>query len=166
MLDEVPANGETWFVGRCFELLRAKGIVGVISFSDPETRTNSHGDAVFGGHVGTIYQAHNGTYLGRGTARTLRILPDGSVLSDRAIQKLRSGVKGWRYTADRLVRFGADRPGEDLKAWAAHWLQKLTRPQRHAGNHKYAWGLTRQVKRSLPTGLPYPKQRDQLGVAA
>jgi hypothetical protein len=70
LLDEVPFNGETWMLGQCF--------------SDPFPRTDSSGREVFRGHLGTIYRAHNARYLGRGTPRTLRLLPDGSVLSERA----------------------------------------------------------------------------------
>src|SRR5438552_2785809 len=87
LLDEVPGNGESWMLGRCFRLLRREGLAGVVAFSDPCRRLNRDGVPVFGGHVGTIYQAHNGVYLGRGTPRTLTLLPDGSVLSDRAPQK-------------------------------------------------------------------------------
>lgn len=43
--------------------------------------TNVVGALVFGGHIGTISQAHNAVYLGRGTARTHRLLPDGTVLA-------------------------------------------------------------------------------------
>ena len=60
LLDAVPGNGETWFLGRCFELLRQADIRGVVSFSDPFPRETVAGDLFFGGHVGTIYQAHNG----------------------------------------------------------------------------------------------------------
>lgn len=157
LLDSVPGNGESWFLARCFELLRRESIAGVVSFSDPVARKTSIGATVFPGHVGTIYQAHNGVYLGRATPRTLRMLPDGSVLSARAISKLRAGAKGWRYTADLLITYGADRPGADLPAWASRWIPALTKPLRHPGNHKYAWGLDRLSRRILPASKPYPK---------
>lgn len=159
LLDRVPGNGETWFLARCFELLRREAIAGVVSFSDPMPRRTAVGALVFPGHIGTIYQAHNAVYLGRATPRTLRLLPDGSVLSARAISKLRSRERGWQHVAEQLCRWGADRPGRDLREWAARWIPVLTRPQRHAGNHKYAWGLERSVRRSLPASLPYPKSR-------
>lgn len=69
LLDDVPGNGETWFLARTFELLRAQGLAGVVSFSDPTPRATATGRVVFPGHIGTIYQAHNAVYLGRGTAR-------------------------------------------------------------------------------------------------
>jgi len=159
LLDSVPGNGETWFLGRCFELLRRESIAGVVSFSDPVPRMTSIGAVVFPGHVGTIYQAHNGVYLGRATPRTLRMLPDGSVLSARAISKLRTRTKGWRYTADVLIGYGAPRPSRDLAAWASLWIPRLTKPLRHHGNHKYAWGLDRPCRRILPASLPYPKHQ-------
>lgn len=77
LLDEVPGNGESFFLGRTFELLKALDIVGVVAFSDPTPRKNAEGEIVHRGHIGTIYQAFNGVYLGLGTARTLRILPVG-----------------------------------------------------------------------------------------
>jgi hypothetical protein len=112
---------------------------------------------VFPGHVGTIYQAQNARYLGRGTPRRLRLLPDGTVLSDRAVAKLVSRDHGWAYVARLLVAAGADEPGRDLRAWAGHWVPGLTRPTRHPGNHKYAWGLVPAAWRALPAGSPYPK---------
>lgn len=162
LLDDVPANGETWFLGRIFELLRKIGVVGVVSFSDPVPRRTAAGSVVMPGHVGTIYQAFNGVYLGRGRARTLRILPDGTVFSDRAASKLRARDKGWRYAARILERHGARLLGEsdDSRAWLAEWLPKLTRSVRHGGNHKYAWAVDRAARRVLPRSLPYPKMKE------
>jgi hypothetical protein len=159
LLDAVPANGETWFLGRCFELLRrSTAIVGVVSFADPQPRSTSAGDVVFPGHVGTIYQAHNARYLGRGTPRRLRLLPDGTVLSERAIAKLVARDRGWAYVARLLVAAGAaEEPGGDLRAWAGQWVPRLTRPLRHRGNHKYAWALAAAARRALPAPLAYPK---------
>src|SRR5579859_7435361 len=107
LLDEVPGNGETWFLARAFERLRSYGIAGVVSFSDPVPRRESNGTVIFPGHVGTIYQAHNACYLGRATPRTLCILPDGTTLSPRAIQKIRAREQGWRYSVEILMRHGA-----------------------------------------------------------
>lgn len=177
LLDEVPGNGESWFLARCFDGLRCgRGLVGVVSFSDPVPRTRADGRVVFPGHVGTIFQAHNARYLGRGTARTLRLLPDGTVLSDRAVQKIRSGERGWRYAAAILARFGASplavESDEQVRvAWLKVWLERITRPLRHPGNHKYAWPLDRRAKRTLWAeprlfSLPYPKRPDPLPTAA
>ena len=65
LLDSVPGNGETWFLARVFRELRKEGLVGVVSFSDPLPRRTIEGTLIHRGHVGTIYQAFNGAYLGR-----------------------------------------------------------------------------------------------------
>ena len=102
LLDSVAGNGETWFLARSFEILRKHAIVGVVSFSDPLQRRTASGEVIHMGHVGTIYQAHNGTYLGRGTARTLHLLPDGRVFSDRAAQKIRNSERGSRPSVPQM----------------------------------------------------------------
>jgi hypothetical protein len=164
LLDNVPGNGETWFLGRCFDVLRRDGLAGVVSFSDPGLRTNARGQLVFGGHYGCIYQAFNGVYLGRGTARWIHLLPDGTALSDRLIAKMRAKArgkerkaKGWLAGVRKLMEHGADVPGNDLCEWLDHWIPLLTRRQWHPGNHKYAWGLCPSVRRALPASLAYPK---------
>ena len=157
LLDDVPANGETWFLARCFERLR-RDVAGVVSFADPVPRQTATGETVFPGHIGTIYQAGNGVYLGRGTARTLRLLPDGRVLSARAAQKIRAADRGWRYSAQLLIDAGAPSPEEGSgAAWLRVWLPRLTRALRHPGNHRYAWPLCRSLRPRLPSSLPYPK---------
>jgi hypothetical protein len=158
LVDSVPGNGETWFLARCFEVLRAAGISGVVSFSDPVARTTTDGRRVFPGHIGTIYQAHNGRYLGRGASGRIRLLADGRVFSHRAATKIRAGARGWRYAAALLEAEGADPCPEDdaeRRVWLERWLSRLTRPVWHPGNHKYAWALSRRV--SAPASLPYPK---------
>jgi hypothetical protein len=65
LLDEVPVNGETWFLARAFAALARDGVEGVLAFADPEPRATADGTVVFPGHVGTIYQAHNAVYRGR-----------------------------------------------------------------------------------------------------
>lgn len=160
LVDSVPANGETWFLARCFAALRQLSIVGVISFSDPMPRRTEHG-VTHPGHVGTIYQAHNGVYLGRATARTLQLLPDGSVFSDRTAQKIRRLEKGWEYGAQQLRQFGA--PAIDLEhraEWLNSSLRSIARRLRHRGNHKYAWPLAPALRAQLPASLPFPKHTD------
>ena len=160
LLDEVPGNGETWFLARTFELLRGAAIRGVVSFSDPVPRTALDGTLVRLGHYGCCYQSHNAKYLGRGTPSTLRLLPDGISFNHRSAQKIRAGERGWRGAAAQLVAYGApDLPENADRAeratWLAEWMAALTRPLRHPGNHRYAWALDRRV--SLAAGLPYPK---------
>ncbi len=159
LLDDVPGNGETWFLGRAFELLRRAEMVGVLSLSDPVRRTRVDGSVVFGGHVGTIYQAHNAVYLGRARADTLRLMPDGRVFNRRTRQKIRARERGWRYAAAQLETAGAPSLGDhaDARAWLEEWLPRVTRPLRHPGNFKYAWTLNRRDRRHLPASQPYPK---------
>lgn len=158
LLDSVPGNGESWFLARAFEQLGKAGIAGVVSFSDPVPRRNGAGQVVFPGHIGTIYQAHNARYLGRGTARTLHLLPDGSVLSARTMQKIRRRERGWEYGVGQLTQYGAPPPEGELAPWLREWAGRLTHTLRHPGNHKYAWALQR--REAALVSYPYPKRRD------
>jgi hypothetical protein len=157
LLDSVPGNGETWFLAKVFRELRKEGLVGVVSFSDPLPRRTIEGTIIHRGHVGTIYQAFNGAYLGRSVPRTLRVLPDGSVFSERAIQKIRHSERGWKYATGILERFGAAPIEGDPVEWLARWLPQLTRGIRHPGNHKYCWPLSATARKLMPSSAPYPK---------
>ncbi len=153
LLDEVPGNGESWFVGECLRRLKREGLAGVVSFSDPVPRVASDGTLVTPGHIGTVYQALNATYLGRSAGRTLRLLPDGAALSDRTLQKLRAGEPGTRAIREILGLTGVEFSREQLNAL----VHEKTRPLKHPGNHRYAWALTRAAMRRMPSALPYPK---------
>lgn len=161
LLDDVPGNGESWFIARCFVELRRRGYAGIVSFADPVPRSTVAGGIVFPGHVGTIYQASNAVYAGRASPRTLRLLPGGQVLSARAISKIRAHERGWRYAVEQLVAAGAAPPVDaspaGLRAWLAGEVARVTRPLRHRGNHRYLFGLTPACRRRLPPSLPYPK---------
>lgn len=155
LLDEVPGNGESWFLARCREALR-KDFVGMIAFSDDNPRTDSQGRTILPGHVGTIYQASNAVYLGRTQGRTLFLLPDGSILSPRAISKIRAGERGYLAQARRLEAFGAPALTLDREAWLQSALRAVARPLKHRGNHKYAWSFDRRLK--IAAGFSYPKK--------
>jgi hypothetical protein len=160
LLDEVPANAESWLIAECFARLRGEGYVGVVSFSDPHPRTTAAGTTVHPGHVGTVYQATNGIYLGRSRAEGLDLLPDGRALTNRAKAKIRNLESGWRYCAQLLERHGAaplDPTREDARVWLARWTTALCRRVRHPGNHKYAWTLRKRDRKHLSTSAPYPK---------
>ncbi len=155
--DDVPGNGESWFLARCREIIR-KDFIGLVSFSDDTPRTDAANNKIFSGHVGCVYQSSNAVYLSRGTARNVRLLPDGRVLSARAISKIRAGESGWKYASDELTRFGASLAPEDneeRRVWLARWLSVLTRNLKHPGNHRYAWVFDKHYR--LPASLPYPK---------
>jgi hypothetical protein len=157
LLDEVAWNGETWMLGRCFELLRREGFAGIVSFSDPVPRTNARGTVVFGGHAGTIYRAHNGVFTGRSKPETRWVLPDGTLFETRTANKLKVGDEGASGAHRLLVRHGATplQAGEDPRGWVELWRAKLCRPLKHTGNLRYLWALAKRDRRFLPPGLPY-----------
>lgn len=173
LLPDVPGNGESWFLARCFEHLRASGIEALVSHSDPLPRRDVAGNLVLPGHVGGIYQATNAIYGGRTRARGLWILPDGTVFSERAMTKIRSRDRGYRYAIDQLTRHGAEHPldlGQDLDAWLRDVLPQVARRVKHRGNHRYLWALDRKLRKAVRAlaivdsdGDPvkYPKQLDQ-----
>lgn len=160
LLPEVRGNGETWFVRRCLDLLAREGFAAVVSHADPVPRFKADGECVMPGHVGTIYQGTNAAYLGRSGPSTLRLLPDATVLSPRAMSKLRRGEVGRQYVVRLLEKHGA-RPlgaGEDPVAWLHEQVARLTRPLRHHGCHKYLFPLDRAAAKVLePLRRTYPK---------
>lgn len=162
LLDGVPGNGESWFLSRSFDLLRKRGVVGVESCSDPYPRRTTDGTVRHRGHVGTIYQATNGRYVGRTNPASLVLLPDGTVYNNRAQGKLVRGERGGQRAHATLVRWGADplAPGEDARMWLKRWRKQICRPLRHPGNHRYLWVLEARRERELLSygpALPYPK---------
>lgn len=164
LLDEVPANAESWFLTRAFELAAVAGVRGVVSFSDPMPRRSLDGSIILPGHIGIIYQAKNAIYAGRSTPRTLHILPDGTALNARTLQKIRAGERGRRYGEAQLVGNGA-RPRREDETPAA-WLHEVLpmiglRSLQHPGCHRYLFRLgTRAQRRAVSIALPalpYPK---------
>lgn len=159
LLDPVPGNGETWFLARAFRRAASSGVRGIVAFSDPVPR-HRHNQLIMPGHVGFTYQGHNAIYLGRGTARTLILLPDGTSLPARAAAKLTGTEPGWRGVAARLARLGAPPPAaqEPPGRWLPRALTAIGATRvRHPGNHRYAWPLHRRAARIGLPALPYPK---------
>lgn len=144
LADDVAGNAETWFLARCHEMLTARGVVGIVSFSDPVPRRLPSGVLVMPGHVGIIYQAMNAIYTGTATRRTVWILPDGTVMNGVALQKIRQRKRGHRYAEQILIDWGM-RPmgdGEDPCDWLAEAKAVCrVRTHRHPGNHQYVWVL-------------------------
>ncbi len=165
--DEVPANGESWFYAEVRRLAAATGIRGIVCFSDPVPRTRADRTTVMPGHVGVIYQASGAVYTGRGTPRTLTLLPDGSVFSARAAQKIRKQERGHEYAERQLIALGARPPraGESPASWLAVALGEVkARRIGHPGNHRYAFPIgtdrrQRAAVRIAPRPGPYPKAR-------
>lgn len=165
LLDHVPANGETWFVARCRDLLAREGFEGCVMFSDPYPRTKRDGSVVFGGHIGTIYQGLGAVALDRSHPDTVYLLDDGRSFPRRALDKIRTRDTGWRYAVAQLVSAGAPAPtDDDLGTWLARVLALHTRKVRHPGNLKYVMPFTpaakRAVHRAVGVGRPYPKLCD------
>ena len=176
LLDNVPGNGESWFVSRCFELLATpklyrpfrkdgtprRPVVAVESCADPQPRLSPTGETVFRGHLGIVYQATNGRYVGKTNDSTLRIFPDGSVFNNRTSGKLVRGERGDDSAIAQLERWGAAplQPDEDPIVWLKRWRSALTRSMRHRGNHRYLWCLDRRRRREVLNvpKLSYPKE--------
>jgi hypothetical protein len=164
LLDDVPANGESWFLARAFEVLAGElEVRAVLSYSDPVPRSSIDGAVVTPGHVGTIYQATNGRYVGRSSARKLWLDPFGRAVAPRSLSKIRLGERGAGKAYDRLVALGAPpiRHGESASAWVTRaLLEGPFRQMRHPGNHAYVFAVGEAVRRtrtSFPDALPYPK---------
>jgi hypothetical protein len=163
LLDSVAANAETWFLARCFAALRGR-VRGVVSFSDPNPRTGADGHELFPGHIGTIYQASNASYLGKTKPATLWLLPDGTVFSNIANGKIRRALCGWRSAAAELERFGAE-PLPDITdadgriAWLERWRSELTGPMRHRGLHRYTFTIDRYARRSRTDPRAHTQRR-------
>jgi hypothetical protein len=141
---------------------------GIVSFADPVPRRTAGGAVICPGHVGTIYQATNAIYTGRGTARTIIVLPDGTTLNDRAIQKVRRQERGHLYVEQRLCSLGAPAPRalEPPTLWLTGALATLgARRLRHWGCHRYCHvlGRTRRDRTRVRIGIAsrtFPKHAD------
>ncbi|MDA8287225.1 MAG: hypothetical protein M0014_02035 [Actinomycetota bacterium] len=164
-----PANAESWFLARCFSELAATGLRGVVAFSDPVPRRGPNG-IVLPGHTGAIYQAMGGAiYTGRGRSGVLTLLPDGTVLNQRSLQKIRGQERGHEGVERRLCALGARprRAGETPRAWLSTALEDLRIIRlRHPGCHRYAFalGMTRRERRQVlcaMPGLSFPKRPDR-----
>lgn len=165
--DTVRFNGETWFLKRCFGILgHEKGARAVLSFADPLERHTLEGSLTKQAHYGTIYKAKGALFAGRARPRWLHIAPDGSVVSERMLSKIRREERGIDYAVARLRGYGAParRPAEDWKSWTDRVLRLPTfRRIRHPGNYAYLFGLDHSTKTRLAAlhdgGLPYPERR-------
>lgn len=154
--DAEPGNSESWFLARCFgDFLYPAGVRGVVSFADPVPRLTSTGEKVHTGHLGWIYQGSNGVYTGRGTARTLDLLPDGRTLNPRTKQKIRAQERGHEGAERQLIALGARAPraGERPSTWLDHALEDIgVRKLRHRGCHRYVFPLGEEPPGARPRG--------------
>jgi hypothetical protein len=171
LLDRVPANAESWFLARVRALASipvddgGPGLKGLVADSDPMPRSDATGRTITPGHIGIIYQASSARFCGRSGAYRLAVLPDGTVFSRRAMQKVRKGEQGHRYAEDQLIRHGAQprRGGQPGAAWLATALpQARVTWVGHPGNLRYGFPLgptarTRARVLIAPSAGPYPK---------
>ena len=127
------------------------------SLSDPVPRRTESGVLIKPGHCGTLCEALNARFVGHSSSRSLRLLPDGTVLSDRTIQKLRAGEAGTRAIRQHLAQLGMRLPDGPVGSELTTMLKKHTRSLRHPGNFKYVWPFSRAAGKHLPSPLPYPK---------
>lgn len=146
LLDEVEAYGETWFLSRAFDAVRARlpNVKAVVSYSDPVARVNAQGVEYKPGHVGHIYKAFSGCYRGTTGRDDTYLTPEAVVIAPRSVSKLRNSERGRGSVERKLVRLGAPPRslGEADRDYAyrlvgSGWLRRLRRP----GNHVYTWPL-------------------------
>ena len=165
LLDDVPHNGESWFLGKCFGnsggLLKEAipSIDTVLAFSDPIMRTNQNGKMVMPGHIGTIYQAHNGVYVGRSHKKTIRMTPKGTVLSARTLSKIRKEESGWKGGIKQMVSAGAEprRIGETPLEYYNREIDNFPKVS-HPGNHAYLWPIANKKERREAKSCFLPEQ--------
>lgn len=137
---------ESWFIARVFKILRARlpTVRGVIAYCDPLPRTDARGVQAKPGHIGTIYRATNSHAAGRSRARTLLLLPDGTVANERSLSKIRNNEVGTNYVQRDLQRRGVDR--REFGESGADWINRLIdgnflRRIAHPGNLYFTWAL-------------------------
>ena len=142
----LAANAETWFLARAFRLARRElACAGIVAYCDPVARIDNAGQVVKRGHTGTIYTAHNGRFAGRSSPRTLTLLPNGQVLNDRTLSKLRTDDVGAAYAQRLLLDAGCRRraAGETPTAYLRALAEAGTlRRERHPGNLVFTWLLS------------------------
>lgn len=171
LLDDVEANAESWFVARALRLVRRElpQVRAVVSFSDPLPRRGLDGTLVTPGHVGTVYQALNARHVGRTNRATIVLGPDGRVVPNRTMTKIRRGERGAGPAIERLVKLGAPprRAHEDGRAWLHRALADghRFRRVRHPGNLAYTWTVgdrrqRRRAARLARPARPYPKRQE------
>lgn len=165
LLDDVPGNGESWFLGRAFRVLEQEKpqLAAVLSYADPMQRRTASGRLVTPGHVGTIYQAFNGRHVGRSEARWHRFDRDGRIVSRRGLSKIRKDERGAGHAYAQLVRQGAPSrlPLESGEAYVVRALEEGPWLRlRHPGNLAYVWAIgaaKKRTRKAFDPALPYVK---------
>ena len=173
----MEGTGETWLLKRALGMIakdkqlhdRRPYYDLCLSYSDPVPRTNAAGDLIHVGHVGRICQAYAGSsaYLGRGEPRTHWLTQDGSIVSPRALSKLRNGEWGAAYAYDLLTAHGAPAiaPGEEADYSRRALQEGSFRKMRHNGSHAYVFPCGThsnhlETRRRMDKGLPRSRTTD------
>lgn len=170
----IAGNAETWMLGRVFHRLRLAErdrrkadperhpLRIVVAYSDPVPRADSAGRLIMPGHIGQIYQAFSGRFIGRGSAAKKYLDAHGRVIDQRALSKIEQEEdpikgRGHAYAYQRLLRAGCPprRADETGAAYVAR-VKGCLREIRHPGNLVYGWPLTNAGKDALRPPLPYP----------
>lgn len=163
--DKVPFNAESWFLARARRALaeHKPEIEAFVSYADPLARWAGQ-LLVKPAHYGTIYQASNATYVGRATARTIVLAPNGQIVPPRALSKVRNQEQGHQYSARLLESLGA--PPRQFGEIPADWVKRALQAPgfqrvRHPGNLTYVFGTDARLMRAMNKlhggGLPYEK---------
>lgn len=143
LLDEVGFNAESWFLARAFDAVRAEldDVRAILSFTDPAVWPD-FGRYEPPGHVGTIYKAIGGRYVGRANPKTLLLgSATGRPVSPRALSKLRTGDVGRDYARRILEREFGPGPADDRRYLDE--IRQRARKVRHPGNHAFVWPIGR-----------------------
>jgi hypothetical protein len=164
LLDDVPANGESFFLAAALKRLAVEGVAGVVSFSDPVVRRTAQGQVIAPGHIGTCYAATGAVYTGRTAPVAYRLFPqDGSLLHPRMLAKYRAGHPNSAGVERALLAHGgrARAESEDRTDYLKRLLPQLTVPFQHAGLHRYAFafGPHAQAVRIARPALPNPRRQ-------
>jgi hypothetical protein len=141
-------------------------VQGVVSFADPLALYDADGHCYKQSHVGVAYQASNATYCGRSKPHWRYITRSGTLVSGRALAKLRTDDVGARYAYEQLRAAGAPpiNPGESGADYVRRALsdRSLFTRQHHKGLHAYVFPVGDRNERAamrqrLGQGLPYPR---------
>lgn len=129
-VDDCPKNTESFLIAKSIRLIKKMTSYKiVVSYADP-----------FHGHIGTIYQAANWSYMGETSPDVLLRTESGKTYHSRAMRTTYNG---------KLKPFAAA-----LKEmYASGTLEVIPVP----GKHIYIYNLVGKQER---TGLPYPKGDD------
>ncbi|MEW1760551.1 hypothetical protein AB0393_29065 [Streptomyces cyaneofuscatus] len=165
LLDRAESNAESWFCARAFNAAARRGIRGVVAHSDPLPRLRRTPDGtqlISPGHIGHVYAAQDFVYLGRTRPRRLTVLPDATVLSDRAAAKIRRDEVGHRGVERRITALGAParQPGQSGRDWLAQALEAVgATVVHHGGNHRYARAIGPRRTPIIATSYPRPRKQ-------